>query len=550
MKPISLISNDLFDKVRSRFSNLEMGDEKGIVTLNPRDARFFDFDFNIQGNNLGRVSVSINEPGNLKIFYGQGILDGTDPITQDIWFKFLKEMRNFAKRRMMRFDTRDITKSNLKKEDFKYLATSNKEEAMSESRMTGSKYRSYKPLENARMIVRHKKPVDGSRGSRSRHVESIFIENQLGERYKMPYNETRTANAMLRHVANGGRPYDAHGEAIVEMGMNLMQLREFKRRCLKTDSMQETAHQIVEKAFGKLESLKSQLESICKQSGYESWKSSFESMPKTDVLIDEATLADYKNKFSETTFREELSQYFPLLHNIMREAGEIDLAALTNEQTESSIESNDDSEGVKELSVFEQWMDDVASQKLTDDVIKKLKEFLESDPVAGVDGTNAIESLKEIGVENDELTDMIKKSGAEGDIKTVLTLWLTERGDFDTVEKLELKPTNQEEPTPELPAPSETPQPTAEGKGNIKPKIKAIAEMVKSFYNAEAAEQGLGCWPIGETAIVTKVEKQFGEKAGKVAEQFIQELTRKHESQIYSENVDFQDILRLSGIKK
>ena len=45
MKAIQIISQDLFDKVRSRFSNLEMGDETGAVTIDPTEAKFFDFDF-------------------------------------------------------------------------------------------------------------------------------------------------------------------------------------------------------------------------------------------------------------------------------------------------------------------------------------------------------------------------------------------------------------------------------------------------------------------------------------------------------------------------
>ena len=122
MKPIDIIAQDLFDKVRSRFTNLQMGNEDGSVTADPTEARFFDFDFTIEGNNLGRVSISINETGNLKVFYSQGIMENADSITQSLWYDFLKEMRFFAKRRLLRFDTRDITKGNLDKTDFQYLA--------------------------------------------------------------------------------------------------------------------------------------------------------------------------------------------------------------------------------------------------------------------------------------------------------------------------------------------------------------------------------------------------------------------------------------------
>lgn len=40
MNIIEIIAQDVFDKVRSRFSNLEMGDESGAVTSDPKEARF------------------------------------------------------------------------------------------------------------------------------------------------------------------------------------------------------------------------------------------------------------------------------------------------------------------------------------------------------------------------------------------------------------------------------------------------------------------------------------------------------------------------------
>ena len=78
MNSTHIISQDVFDKIRSRFQNLEMGDEQGGVTTDPKEARFFDFDFVVEGENLGRVSISINERGTLKVFYSQGILEDSN----------------------------------------------------------------------------------------------------------------------------------------------------------------------------------------------------------------------------------------------------------------------------------------------------------------------------------------------------------------------------------------------------------------------------------------------------------------------------------------
>ena len=38
-------STDLFNKIRSQFSNIEVGDESGLPTADPATAVFFEFDF-------------------------------------------------------------------------------------------------------------------------------------------------------------------------------------------------------------------------------------------------------------------------------------------------------------------------------------------------------------------------------------------------------------------------------------------------------------------------------------------------------------------------
>ena len=42
------IATDLFYKIRSRFSGLKLGGEAGQITINPEEARFFDFDYMVE----------------------------------------------------------------------------------------------------------------------------------------------------------------------------------------------------------------------------------------------------------------------------------------------------------------------------------------------------------------------------------------------------------------------------------------------------------------------------------------------------------------------
>ena len=74
------IATDLFYKIRSRFTGLKLGAETGQVTINPEDARFFDFDYVEEGNTIGHVSISLAEVNSMKVYFSTGISATTDLI--------------------------------------------------------------------------------------------------------------------------------------------------------------------------------------------------------------------------------------------------------------------------------------------------------------------------------------------------------------------------------------------------------------------------------------------------------------------------------------
>lgn len=559
MKPINFIAQDIFDKVRSRFDNLEMGDETGSVTSSPAEARFFDFDFAIEGNKLGRVSISINEIGSLKIFYGQGILDDADRIIQTMWYDFLKEMRRFAKRRLLRFDTRDITKRNLNKSDFKYLAsTGTKEETMKESAMYGSSKSSYLPLEKTRLIIRHSKAVDEmQRGSRSRNINSIYIENQDGERFKCPYNHLAGAKALQRHVANGGRPHDNLGAEIIKMSEQISQLSAFKRKVGKHDTMNAGANDILAKTDMKLEALRHQINSLSKQKNYQAWKESLMSNRGQVSVMDQATMEDYKSKFTINSYNEDLSQYFPLLYSVMQEASLVDLEEHVKEESvETQDEITENEESISELAQFEEWADAIAEGRLTRDIITDLKSLMDGDLTLGKDAISAVEALQGIGIDDMDLNNAlmaVSKINPESDPKLIIASWL-EKYDPAAFSQLEITDTDKaiEPTTPAIdeppvdqdtapPADQAAKQPvagesSAQDTSHGKASSREIAEMIKSFYDAKT-----GKFPIGETGLLTKIKKEFGESAEALAEKFIKTLCAK------SDDAELADIARLSG---
>jgi len=352
MKAIQIISQDLFDKVRSRFSKLEMGDETGAVTIDPAEARFFDFDFVIEGNNLGRVSISLNELGSLKVYYSQGITENQDDLAKQEWYKFLKEMRFFSMRRLLRFDTRDIAKTNLDKNDFQHLAKTQAPKELNMPATTNeSKWNQKSTKKTSRavrgateVIVRHAHAVDeeyaGSRSQR-KNIKAIFIQNRDGERYKYPFIHPAGAFAMAQHVDHGGVPHDPAGKAIIRMSEQIAQLQEFQRQVQHT-SLHDDAMGITERAVGRLQELKAKIEALGKRHHYESWAADVNET-EAPMLgeLDPVTLETYKQKFTQSNFKEELANYFPLIHSIMQETNTIELEDYVGEGSADKPEDQD-----------------------------------------------------------------------------------------------------------------------------------------------------------------------------------------------------------------
>jgi hypothetical protein len=571
MKPIQIISQDLFDKVRSRFSNLEMGDETGAVTIDPAQARFFDFDFVIEGNNMGRVSISLNELGSLKVYYSQGITENQDDPVKKQWFRFLKEMRFFAMRRLLRFDTRDIAKTNLDKNDFQHLAQTQGPKEQEMTTMNESRWNSKSSKKTSRavqgrteVIVRHARPVDeeyaGSRSQR-KNIKAIFIQNADGERFKYPFIHPAGAFAMAQHVDHGGIPHDAAGKAIIKMSEQIAQLGEFQRK-VHSATLHDDATGIKERAIGRLNELKAQVECLGKRGHYEKWMETFEADQDAGSMmeLDSVTMEEYKQKFTQTKFEEELSQYFPLLHTIMSETNTVDLEDYVSEEKDDECDTchkapcECDDEPVKEdIDTFEEWADAVEQGKLTDDEIETLKKAIEDLPDGklqlGPQGQTAWQFFSELGLDSSDLKDKFSKMADvddSTDAMEVFKAWAQQ--DYpELLVTLGMSGNEnpQQEPAPEQEPPAGQEQPAAENEEMDGPAnttmptreaiVKEVAKLVKSRFNEDNPDVG----PFnGKENIALDVKKKcaemFGEEVGDQCEQlaleFMEKLSKKWEA--------------------
>ena len=329
-------SQDLFNKIRSKFSNIQLGDSTGNVTADPKSAVFFDFEFSESSDNFGRVSISIADGESMKVFYNQGLVEKIDDEAKANWYSFLKELKDFAVEHQVGFDVRDITKTSLTQQDFKNLADVNKTvntgDNMSEEltrltklagiavaeRLTGTAKSSYESLDKTRLIVRHSQAVDENvPGSRSRQINSLYIENEQGERFKYPMKHLSGARAMARHVANGGVPHDDFGKHIIKMSEQIAQLNSFARYATNKDQLNNSVGDIIEKSRLKLENMRNYIKNISKQGHYMKAKESFQ--PATIAELDDETRNSLREKFTLRHLDDKVESALPLIHSLMKE---------------------------------------------------------------------------------------------------------------------------------------------------------------------------------------------------------------------------------------
>ena len=328
-------SQDLFNKIRSQFSNIRLGDENGAATADPASAVFFEFEFKEDSDTFGSVSISLADGENMKVFYNRNLVDKIDEDSKSEWYDFLKELKDFAVEHQLRFDVRDITKSNLSKQDYENLADTNKTvntDEMSEELkritklagvevkegLTGTAKRSYENLDKTRLIIRHSGKVDEEvPGARSRQIQSLYIENEDGERFKYPLTHLAGARAMTRHVANGGRPHDEFGEHIVKTSEDIAKLNSFSRYVSHKDQLNDSAGDIIEQTKLQLENLREYMRNLSKQSHYESASKDFKTAE--EQVFDDETVNKLREKFTLKNLDNRVEDALPLINRIMSE---------------------------------------------------------------------------------------------------------------------------------------------------------------------------------------------------------------------------------------
>lgn len=236
--------------------------------------------------------------------------------------KLRKQLRKIANDNMLNFEFKIIGGQISPKE---YSAETKRKEKTMESinimegfsSLKGSIKTSYQTLENARLVIRHSKPINEElHGARSRNIRAIFIESE-GERFRFPVNNLHGARAALRHVVEGGKIDDTVGTHIVESTKKLIKMREFVRYARTNKLINEDTTEVVGLVRENINMIARDLQKLTGVKTYESIKSRIEET--TTNVLEEDGVDDLVDMFTVKRFDEKFLDILPDVKQMVNE---------------------------------------------------------------------------------------------------------------------------------------------------------------------------------------------------------------------------------------
>lgn len=293
------IAEQLFKTIKGFGHDLVLFTDDGKKTVDPTEARrFYAKDIRMM------VNLIVDETTNEIVVN----------LSQDTDLEEVKPMlaaiRNLANRHIIEYTVKTFGKQ-IEPRDFAYMAKNKVDEGF--SGWHGSARKSVNELGDARIIVKHKRSVDEEkRGARTRQIESIFIENADGERFKFPSTNITAAKAMARHVQEGGAPFDDFGQHIYSIMEELNQLKTFHRKSSRNDFFEDAS--INEEIGTHIGNLRGSLKSMASPNGYKKY---MENYVKEQEDVSQERIDELKDAATITYFDESIADSLPYVARVI-----------------------------------------------------------------------------------------------------------------------------------------------------------------------------------------------------------------------------------------
>lgn len=333
------LNNDLFQLLKIKGYDPIPFTSDGKQVPTPNEADVFQFRFTKDGQDYGPVTVTVDGSNDLGVYYSDDVAGSPKSNTDDkesnsgdpSWYQLLKQLKVFAKNHQLGFDLKD--QDNLKYD----MAKREQGKKLDEGYHAVNKKSSYNDsIAEVKMIIKHKRDMQEGE-QRYRQIDSIFIENVVGERFLAPTNKPGLARVYARHIAEGGKANDDRWNHINSLCEEYTKMAGFVR-ATKNGQFNESAQRLVNEGINHYTSLRETLHKLAGTKGYNNYFESY-----TPQLMEDEVQVDLSEMFMSARLDPRIESVMPILSKLSKNINEGSIAEVKalEEWADSIIEADE-----------------------------------------------------------------------------------------------------------------------------------------------------------------------------------------------------------------
>lgn len=337
------LNRSLFELLQSKGYDPTLLSTSGKETPTPEEAEVFQFNFVKDGEDYGKVTMSIDGLHKLVIYYDDDIANSekeTDESGDLSWYQLLNQLKRFAQKYQLSFELRNV--SNLK-HDMAKREYMKKKESIQEGYYPMGKKASYSDaVPSVKIVLQHTRQIEEGE-QRYRNVAKIFLENEQGERFLAPTTKPGIARVYARHIAEGGQPHDERWNHINSLCEEYQKMAGFVR-ATRNGQFNESTQRVIAEGINHYQKLR---ESLGKLAGHRGYNAYFESWTPP-LMEDETDTSNLNELFVQETVDPRIESVMPILARLSKNINEMSEVNELAEWADKLVESDDEEDTVEE----------------------------------------------------------------------------------------------------------------------------------------------------------------------------------------------------------
>jgi hypothetical protein len=330
--------NDIYNYFKSNGYEPVLKSTNGKEVSVPEEAEVIEFQFNLDGESYGTAAVSLDNEGQLKVFYSDKIENS--PTSSDhgetTWKELIPALRQmtFGKTKSFELDDMDNLEYDMAKREHS--------KKLEEGYYPMGKKASYSDnIPECKIVIKHNRNIEEGE-QRYRNIHQIFIENALGERFLAPTVKPGLARVYARHIAEGGKVNDDKWNHITGLCEEYSKMAGFIR-ATRNGQFNEDTQRLVSAGTEHYISLRESLHKLAGKRGYNNY---FESW--APPLMESEGDEDLSEMFMNSSLDPRIESVIPILNRLNK-----------------TISENQE---IKQVIELEKWADDIAEGMFSHDV--------------------------------------------------------------------------------------------------------------------------------------------------------------------------------------